>query len=198
MHLAPLFTKVRFRPWSDVLAEPAPPDDRPTWFATWHAARGLAHAAEGRLDEAEKGARGPRGIKNDAALKMLGVSSVKRPPRALSPSRTKCWRENWARRRNRATEAGGISLPPSHSRMVDVYGTARLADPCPSIQGAALLAIRTGERSRDRVRRRPEEVPTQGWSLSGLQASLERPRPHARSGGGVRAVRSELADRIGN
>ena len=53
MHLTPLFTKVRFGMWDEVLAEPAPPPDLPYMGAMWHAARGLAHAAQGRLDEAE-------------------------------------------------------------------------------------------------------------------------------------------------
>ena len=74
--LTPLFTKLRFAMWDEVLAEPAPPQDLPYMQAISHAARSIAYSATGRFDEAEKELSAVRTAKDDASLKTLYVSSV--------------------------------------------------------------------------------------------------------------------------
>lgn len=49
----PLHALIRFGRWQEILAEPAPPANRPSWVAFWHYARGLAFSALGRVAEAE-------------------------------------------------------------------------------------------------------------------------------------------------
>lgn len=48
------WTQIRFGRFTEALAEPAPPADFAYATAMWHAARGLAFAGLGRLDEAER------------------------------------------------------------------------------------------------------------------------------------------------
>jgi hypothetical protein len=48
----PMYTLVRFGMWTDVLAEPAPPDGVPFATAMWHYGRGVAFAHTGQLDKA--------------------------------------------------------------------------------------------------------------------------------------------------
>jgi len=52
--LTPLYAKIRFGLWDEVLAEPQPADDLPFTRAVWHMARGMAYASTNRVDEAEK------------------------------------------------------------------------------------------------------------------------------------------------
>jgi tetratricopeptide (TPR) repeat protein len=48
----PLLIQVRFRRWQDLLSARAPPAGQPIHMAIWHYGRGVAHAAQGRLDQA--------------------------------------------------------------------------------------------------------------------------------------------------
>jgi tetratricopeptide (TPR) repeat protein len=48
-----LHVMVRFGQWEEILKEPAPKDYLPMSRSIWHYARGLAHAALGRVSEAE-------------------------------------------------------------------------------------------------------------------------------------------------
>jgi tetratricopeptide (TPR) repeat protein len=48
----PLRLMVRLGQWDEILASPAPPDDRAYARAMWHYARGMAHAARGDTEAA--------------------------------------------------------------------------------------------------------------------------------------------------
>ncbi len=50
----PLHVLVRFGRWDDILQEPEPEEYLPVSRSIWHYARALAHAATGRVDEAEQ------------------------------------------------------------------------------------------------------------------------------------------------
>jgi tetratricopeptide (TPR) repeat protein len=50
----PTLVLVRFRRWEDVLASPPPDEKRRIMTATWHFARGMAHAARDKVEDAEK------------------------------------------------------------------------------------------------------------------------------------------------
>jgi len=49
-----IFARERFGMWDEILALPAPPADQHYTTALWHWGRGLAVAAKGRFDEAER------------------------------------------------------------------------------------------------------------------------------------------------
>jgi tetratricopeptide (TPR) repeat protein len=49
-----LFTLARFGKWDAILKEPAPPEDLQYTTGVWHYVRGLAFAAKGQFNEAEK------------------------------------------------------------------------------------------------------------------------------------------------
>lgn len=50
--LTPLFAKVRFGLWDEIMAEPKPADDLPYMQAMWHYAQGMAAVRSGREDDA--------------------------------------------------------------------------------------------------------------------------------------------------
>jgi tetratricopeptide (TPR) repeat protein len=174
MNLTPLFTKVRFQLWGDVLAEPAPPADLPYMVATWHAARGLAHAAEGRLDEAEKERAAVAALKDDAALKTLGISSVNVAASVVAIAHEVLAGE-LAAKRNRAAEAArrlaaAVTLEDGMTYMEPPDWPI----PVRQLQGVVLLAIGRAKEAETAFREDLTKFPRNGWSLSGLQASLER------------------------
>ncbi len=53
--MRPLLFRVRFARWDEILAQPAPPADRPHALALWRYAQGRALVAKGRLTEARAG-----------------------------------------------------------------------------------------------------------------------------------------------
>jgi tetratricopeptide (TPR) repeat protein len=66
--LVPYYALSRFGKWDEVLAEPAPPDRRVYLKGVWRYARGLALAAKGQLDDAEKELAEVKRIAADPAL----------------------------------------------------------------------------------------------------------------------------------
>ena len=59
-HLTPLFVKLRFGMWNEILADDGPPGDLPYMRAMWYAARGMALAARTRDGWRRARARGGR------------------------------------------------------------------------------------------------------------------------------------------
>jgi tetratricopeptide (TPR) repeat protein len=66
--VVPYYALSRFGRWDDVLSEPAPADKHVYLKGVWHYARGLALAAKGQLDDAEKELVEVKRIAADPAL----------------------------------------------------------------------------------------------------------------------------------
>jgi tetratricopeptide (TPR) repeat protein len=142
--------------------------------ATWHAARGLANAAEGRLDEAEKDRAAVAALKDTAALKTLGVSSVNVASSVVAIAHELLAGELAAKRR-RVTEAArhfdaAVTLEDGMTYMEPPDWPI----PVRQLQGAALLAMGRAKEAETAFRDDLKKFPRNGWSLSGLHASLER------------------------
>jgi tetratricopeptide (TPR) repeat protein len=64
---APMFALVRFGRWEEALAQPAPPAGLPYVTGAWRYTRGLAYAATGRFDDAERELAELRAVKQTVA-----------------------------------------------------------------------------------------------------------------------------------
>jgi tetratricopeptide (TPR) repeat protein len=174
MHLTPLFAKVRFAQWDDVLAEPAPADDLPYTRAMWHAARGLAHTGLGRLDDAEKDRAALAALKSDPALTTMYVSSVNVASAIVAIADEVLSGEIRTAQRRTAEAmkhfAGAAALEDGLTYMEPPDWPI----PVRQLQGAALLALGRAKEAETAFRGDLKKFPNNGWSLSGLQASLER------------------------
>jgi tetratricopeptide (TPR) repeat protein len=173
MHLTPLFAKVRFALWDEVLAEPAPADDLVYMRAMRHAARGLAHAALDRLDEAEMERTALAGLKNDPSLETMYVSSVNVASRVVAIADEVLTGEMRAKQR-RAAEA--MRHYAAAVKLEDALIYMEPPDwpiPVRQLQGAALLTLGRAKEAETAFRDDLKKFPRNGWSLSGLQASLE-------------------------
>jgi tetratricopeptide (TPR) repeat protein len=66
--VVPFYALTRFGKWDEMIAEPAPPPGNAYLTGTYHYARGVALAARGRLDEAERELAAVRKISGDKSL----------------------------------------------------------------------------------------------------------------------------------
>jgi tetratricopeptide (TPR) repeat protein len=174
MHLTPLFTKVRFGLWDDVLAEHAPPADLPYMQAIWHSARGLAHAAAGRLEEAARERAEAAKTKDDPSLKTLYVSGVN-VGSTIASIADEILAGEIAARRQRGDEAAGHFVKAVALEDGLIYmEPPDMPIPVRQLQGAALLTLGRAKEAEAAFRDDLRKFPENGWSLSGLQASLTR------------------------
>jgi tetratricopeptide (TPR) repeat protein len=174
MQLTPLFTKMRFALWDQVLAEPEPAADLPYMRAIWHTARGMAHAAAGRAAEAEKERVALAALKDDPSLEPMYVSSVNTAASIAEVAHE--------------VLSGEIALAARRpGDVVRHYAAAATLEdgltymeppdwplPVRQLQGAALLASGRAREAEQAFRQDLQKFPANGWSLSGLLASLER------------------------
>jgi tetratricopeptide (TPR) repeat protein len=174
MNMTPLYTKVRFHMWDEVLAEPEPAKDLPFMQAMWHAARGLAFAAQGKLKEAETERAAVAPLKDDASLKTIYVSSVNTADSIVALAYDVLAGEIAARgkRANEAIRAYGEAV-----KREDALIYMEPPDwpiPVRQMQGVALLSLGRFKEAERAFTDDMKKFPENGWSLSGLHESLLR------------------------
>ena len=174
MHLSPLFTKARFALWDEVLAEPAPAADLPYMRAISHALRGLALAARGRLDEAEKERVAIAALKEDASLKTLYVSSVNTGATIAAIAYEVLSGELRVKQRRAGDAVKHYAAAVTLEDSLIYMEPPDWPIPVRQLQGAALLALGRARDAETAFRGDLVKFPNNGWSLSGLHASLEQ------------------------
>jgi tetratricopeptide (TPR) repeat protein len=174
MHLAPLFTKVRFSLWDQVLADPAPADDLHYTRAMWHAARGLAHAAHGGLKEAEIERTALTALKDEESLETLYVSSVNTGAAVVAIAYEVLSGEIAAKQKNAALAAKHYAQAVALEDGLTYMEPPDWPIPVRQLQGAALLELGRLRDAEAAFRDDMKKFPENGWSLAGLHRSLER------------------------
>jgi tetratricopeptide (TPR) repeat protein len=174
MMLAPLFTKVRFAMWDEVLAEPEPAKDLPYMRAMWHGARSMAYSATGRAAEAEKERDAIAPLKDDPSLKTMYISSVNVASTIAAIAYEVASGELRASQK-RADEAAkhfasAVALEDGLTYMEPPDWPV----PARQLQGAALLSLGRVAEAERAFRDDLKKFPKNGWSLSGLYASRAR------------------------
>jgi len=143
-------------------------------LALWHAARGLAHAGERSLADASKELAEVASLKDADSLKALYVSNVNAASSLVAIAHevlageiaTREWRADVA------TKHFATAV-----RLEDALIYMEPPDwpiPVRQLQGAALLEIGRLKGAETAFRGDLRKFPDNGWSLSGLAASLER------------------------
>ena len=174
MYLTPLYTKVRFGLWDAVLAEPAPPADLPFPSAMWHASRGLAHAAQGHIKDAETERAAVAALKDNPALKTIAVSSVNFASAIVGIAHEVLAGEIETRKHRADEAARHFTQAAALEDDLTYMEPPDWPIPVRQLQGAALLELGRAKEAEDAFRGDMKKFPDNGWSLSGLQASLER------------------------
>jgi tetratricopeptide (TPR) repeat protein len=174
MQLTPLFAKVRFAMWDEVLAETAPPEDLPYMRAMWHAARTMAHAAAGRFDEAEKERSMVAKVKEDPSLKMLYVSGVNVASNVAAIAYEVASGELRAAQKRAGEAAKHFAAAVTMEDALTYMEPPDWPIPVRQLQGAALLALGRASEAETAFRGDLRKFPNNGWSLSGLRESRIR------------------------
>ncbi len=174
MHLTPLFTKIRFRLWKDVLAEPAPPADLPYMQAIWHTARGLALAAGNQLADANKELAAVAAVRDDPSLKSLVISSVNSASGIVAIAHDVLAGEIAVKQRRGADVARLFASAVAAEDGLTYMEPPDWPVPVRELQGAALLEVGRNADAEKAFREDLRKFPDNGWALSGLQVSLER------------------------
>lgn len=174
MTLTPFFTKVRFAMWDEVLAEPAPPEDLPYMRAVWHAARTMAHAAKGRFDDAERERAMVAKFKDDPSLKDLYPSAVNTAVPIAAIAYEVASGELRAAQKRGAEAAKHFATAVTLEDGLTYMEPPDWPIPVRQLQGAALLAVGRAAEAEKAFRGDLQKFPNNGWSLSGLRASLEQ------------------------
>jgi tetratricopeptide (TPR) repeat protein len=172
--LTPLFTLVRFGMWDEVLAQPAPADDLRYMKGMWHAARGLAYVAGKRLPEAETERTALAALKDDPELEKLYVSSVNTGASVLDVAYELLSGELAARQRKVADAMRHFDQAAALEDNLTYMEPPDWPIPVRQLQGAALLELGRAKEAEAAFRGDMRKFPNNGWSLSGLEASLER------------------------
>jgi tetratricopeptide (TPR) repeat protein len=174
MTLTPLYAKVRFGLWDQVLAEPQPAADLPFMTAMWQTARGLANTAQGRLDEAEASRTMVAGFRDNPALKTLYVSSVNPASSIVAIAHEVLSGEIEAARRRGDRAAEHFARAAALEDDLTYMEPPDWPIPVRQLQGVALLELGRAKEAEAAFRADMRKFPDNGWSLSGLQASLEK------------------------
>jgi tetratricopeptide (TPR) repeat protein len=173
-----LFALTRFGKWDDILKEPAPPLDQTYATGIWHYARGLALAANGRLDQAAGEQQAVAAAA--AAIPPDRIIGDNTPPAALLHIAAETLAGEIAARRGQTDEA--IKHLQEAVRAQDALPYTEPPPwyyPVRQSLGAVLLAAgRPGDAEavyRDDLQRNPEN----GWSLYGLWQALRARKAEA-------------------
>ena len=174
MNMTPLLTKVRFGLWDQVLAEPAPADGLPYMQAIWHATRGLAYGAQGNLREAQVEQAAVVALKDDESLKTLGISSVNFASAIVAIASDVLAGDLAMRQRRGAEAARHFASAVAREDSLIYMEPPDWPIPVRQLQGAAMLELGRLREAEAAFRDDMKKFPENGWSLSGLLASLQR------------------------
>jgi pimeloyl-ACP methyl ester carboxylesterase len=168
---APLFVKLRFGQWDEILRTPEPDRALVATHALWHFARGVAFAATGTVAEAQKGraalAAEVKQITGDARFGLNSASGVMRVAEHTLDARIA-----WARGdRTRSIESWHAAVAAwdalNYNEPPDWYYPARES------LGAALLLSGDAAAAEKVFREDLKENPRNARSLFGLMQSLK-------------------------
>ena len=174
--LTPLFTKVRFAMWDEVLAEPVPPADLPYMQAISHAARTMAYAARGDFNAAEKELAAMT-AKDDPSLKTLYMSTVNLASAIASIAYEVASGELLAHQKRAGDAARHFAAALAVEDGLTYMEPPDWPIPVRQLQGAALLALGRAGEAEAAFRGDLKKFPNNGWSLSGLRESVGRQGP---------------------
>jgi tetratricopeptide (TPR) repeat protein len=174
MRLAPIFTKLRFGLWDDVIAEPAPAADLHYSSAMWHVSRGLALAAKGQLQEAEAERTALEAATKDEALKSLPISPTNMAGGIVGIGYEVLSGEIAAKRKNVAEATKRFKQAVALEDGLTYTEPPDWPIPTRQLQGAALLELGRARDAEAAFQGDMKKFPDNGWSLTGLQKSLER------------------------
>jgi tetratricopeptide (TPR) repeat protein len=171
--LMPLYTKALFGQWEEILQEPPPPADLLYPTGIWHYARGLAFLRQGKLEQATQELEDLKGIVKDPAIADLTIFDLNAIPQVLKIAEGVLSGEIAAKNGEHDTavaqlkEAIELEDGLNYTEPKDWYLPPR------QVLGAVLLEAGKSNEAEQVYRQDLLAHPQNGWSLFGLEKSLE-------------------------
>lgn len=170
--LTPLFAKVRFGRWDELVATPKPAEDLPYMLAIWHYAQGMAAVRQQRLEAARSHHAGLLKASADPGIEKMMVwnrysliHGVKIAERTLAAELASAAKDD-------ATALGALRQAVAIEDAIPYDEPPGWHMPVRQSLGATLLAANKPAEAevvyREELRRNPEN----GWSLFGLSQAL--------------------------
>ena len=171
----PLFARVRFSQWREILEDTLPPDvHEPYPLAIWHYARGTAYAKTGRLPEARSELARLDAIALDPELQKIRIKNINAAG-ALVRIAQLTLRADLAAAEGRNADAVKLLTEAVAIEDALVYDEPHLwLAPTRHALGAALLAAGRYDDAQRVYREDLRHYPANGWSLAGLADALRR------------------------
>jgi tetratricopeptide (TPR) repeat protein len=171
----PLFARVRFGQWREILEDTLPPDVyQPYPLAIWHYARGTAFARTGRLTEARRELARLDNIAVDPALQRIKIKNINAATALVNIAQLTL-------KADIATAEGRIDAAVTLLTQAVAIEDALIYDephlwlaPTRHALGAALLAAGRYDDAQRVYRDDLRHYPANGWSLAGLADALRR------------------------
>lgn len=167
---APLFVMVRFGKWDELLAEPRPDAKFPVLTGLWLHGHGMALAARGKLEEAEKDRAELVALREKIPA---DVTAGLNPARDVLGVAAKILEARIAEG-NKKPEA--LALWAEAVKLEDALSYSEPADwfyPVRHFQGAALMGAGKAKEAEAVYREDLKRNPGNGWSLFGLSQALK-------------------------
>jgi tetratricopeptide (TPR) repeat protein len=171
--LMPLYTKALFGQWEEILQESPPPADLLYPTGIWHYARGLAFLRQGKLEQATQELEDLKGIVKDPAIADLTIFDLNAIPQVLKIAEGVLSGEIAAKNGEHDTavaqlkEAIELEYGLNYTEPKDWYLPPR------QVLGAVLLEAGKSNEAEQVYRQDLLAHPQNGWSLFGLEKSLE-------------------------
>lgn len=168
----PLYTKIAFGQWSNILAEPAPPVDLRYPTAIWHYARGLALVRQGKLEAAQQESMKLTEIARDPAVAKLTVFDLNNIVDILAIAEAVLEGEmaaghgNYEEAVRQLQRAVELEDGLNYTEPKDWYLPSR------QVLGAVLLDAGKAVEAERTFREDLQDHPQNGWALFGLEQSL--------------------------
>ena len=169
----PLLTLTQFGKWSEIVAEPAPPEKLDYSNAIWRYARGIAYANMGDIDRAKSEQAKLAAVKDTVQIRFLDTADY--PASVLLNIADDLLQGEIA------IKSGDPLMAAQHfQRAVDKQDALPYTEPpfwyYPTRQslGQALMEAEEFEKAEAVYRRDLKDYPRNGWSMSGLAVALER------------------------
>jgi len=166
--VAPLFARVRFGEWQQILAEDAPPSQVPFPKAIWHFARGMALVRTDKPSEARKELKALQAIASDPAMEKVVLFDINRADRVLDVAQHMLFGEIALATKQSKVGIASLQKAVAAEDLLNYNEPPDWPLPVRPFLGAALL---DAGRAKEAVAVYEEDLrrfPDNGWSLYGL------------------------------
>ncbi|MDX1380206.1 MAG: tetratricopeptide repeat protein [Xanthomonadales bacterium] len=168
----PLFYRVRFERWDEILAAPKPADNLPHAVAMWHYARGRALAANGTVEAAEQELAAMQEIAASEVIEGVRMEFNESPDLlGVGVKVLEGWVHTAAGRYDQAQAALEEAVAREDKLL---YGEPpEWTVPARQDLGYAMLEAGRSQVAEQAFREELEHFPANGWSLYGLAQALK-------------------------